>query len=275
MYPVDEVRSTFNIKSRSQDDVILGVQQANTCAAVEQFLFDNVDFTKQHIHLFQLSKRFNISNFDKNQFPFKVIKEVGKPGELILFCLPIVNYDLVTINPYAQYTLDFYQPLKIVIKGKTLAIHFTVLEKRPDSYIPSGSLVKSERLVEEEQLKADVLNYFDAEGYGPTVLVIDKGVKDLWNNHLIDSKYVRFKKSDSTATDAMDKGRTFRKSYPAEYTALVSRPLEKTIFAYQNSDDIMCDVFVVDPSIGLISITHYPKTKNQIQNVIDTILSKN
>jgi len=275
LYPVKALRDEFQITGSSQADLIDEVLANNTASGITKFCFDSFNYTKQHVYIFDLDKSFTAHTFNDADFPYDVKqKAVTQNGGITFYCLPEIVYKVVLQDPYESGIITFYQPLKVTVEKKTLIIQFTILEKNPNSYFESGRYIHGKRLLDEATLKNNILIYFQ-KNYYTTVCDINRGVKHLWQSDEIDSKYVKFKKDKSTTTETMDEDETYKKNYPTEYADMMNRPLGKTIIKYLMDDGNLCENFSVDPGKGEISFSRYPISVNQVENVINKILSNN
>jgi hypothetical protein len=274
LYPVRVIREQFDVTGVAQDPMITDIIASNARATLIRFCYDSFNTTKQHVHLYKLGRNFRIRNFDKEDFVWDVVEHTKSSEELVLFCLPKVKYRVTLANPFRAEDLDFYQPVKITFRGDLVIVQFIILEKNVESYYQKGDFIKSDRETKEEDLIEEFIDYLD-DDYNVETNDINTGVKHLWDTDLLDSKYVKFKKAKSTSTEAMDEGETVKVSLPEEYETLMSAPLQKTVFKYLGEDDEFCSAFTADPTKGQLSFTRYPDNENQIQNVIDEILSNN
>lgn len=104
---------------------------------------------------------------------------------------------------------------------------------------------------------------------------MNKGAKQIWDDGVVDCKYVKYKKSHSVTTEQMDEEFTLKTKYPNVYNEIVQTPLNRTIFKKMNQNDDICTHFTLDPTKGFLTFSIYPENLNQIQNVITKILSSN
>lgn len=273
LYPVKIVKEHF-VQTGNSEEVLNYLVNNRPENAIKDFAYTNIGSTKQHIYIFHLNNNFNVGGFNAAQFPYHIINQSAIPNGIKLVICPIVSFNTVLGNPFQEVVLDFYQPFMITIFNRTLIFQVTILEKDVASYIDPGRRVFNvEKVNNEELIIADILPFF--ETYAPVNADLNRGIKHIWANDRIDSRYAKWKKNRSTATETMDEEYTLKEQYPDIYNSLINDPLKRMIFRYLPEDDEFPDHFTCDPSKGELSVPLYPKTPNQIQNVIQEILSNN
>lgn len=266
LFPVKVVKDYFNT---TIEDVMNKPE-----TAVKNFCFANLNSTKQHIYIYNIDKKFNVNTYDENNFPVKVYSKTIDTINSSFICYQLIEFTVTLIEPYETKTIQFYQPILVNFIKKHLVIQITILEKNINTYFGGRVVVKSVRDISEEDIINNIRHYFDAE-YTTRICDINKGIKTMWKNDLIDSRHVKWKKNKSTATEVMDENYTLKQQYPDVYNDLVKAPLNKTVFKYLKEDDVLVDHFTTEPTYGELSVPIFPKTPNQISNVISQILSSN
>ena len=272
--PVKILRDTWDIKGQSQDDLINGLIASNKEDALFSFFFDNFNYTKQHIYIYQLDHAFNLPKFNQKNFPYVLEQAKIIPGGIEFFCLPLVTYTGTLISPYEKKQIQFYQPLKITLENDLIIFQFTILEKNLSAYLPASRLVKTHRDLDEDYFRQEINNYISSQ-YIIEICDLNKGVKHLLRNNVIGLRFVKYKKSKSTTTETMDEDNTFREAYPGDFDKMMKEPLMKALMQYLTKDDKFPHLFTVDSSLGQLGFSTYPQNVNQINNVTTTILSKN
>jgi hypothetical protein len=267
LFPVKVAKELFNTD-------VAKIIIEHTDEVINDRCYSNLYYTKQHIYIYHLDKNFDKKTFDTNGFPVEILKTDERDGITTYICRKLVTFNVTTINPYNQVKIKFYQPLIITLNKRHLIIHTTILEKSISSYFENVKVVEATREVNEEELIGEIRAFFE-QFYRANYCDINKGIKEIWENDLIDSKQVKFKKNKSTSTEVMDEDFTVKEHYPDVYKQLVKSPLNKTVFKYLKDDGLFIDHFTADPSLGRLSFPLFPKTPNQINNVIQTILAHN
>jgi hypothetical protein len=273
LYPVKLLKeefSTTNVSDELYEEIIGNVNPGS----ITDFAYSNIDSTKQHVYIFYLNSVYNNRHFDATSFPFTLIHQDAQANKLSLIISPLVDFRVVLNNPYDELVIKFHQPCVIILSGRHLIIRTTILEKNIGSYFPGNRKVLDVQKEHDEQdTISKTLDYF--KNYDPRICDLNRGIKYLWGIDSIDSKFAKWKKNRSTTTEAMDENYTLKSQYPSVYNDIITSPIGKTIFKYLISDERLPDHFTCDPTNGEISVALYPKNLNQIQNVIDEILSNN
>lgn len=275
LYPVRLIKEFFHIEGMAQDEAIQQIIQGNTEDGVKNFSLNNIDSSKQHVYLYSLDGDFNRNNFVVDDFPLPIIREDVHDGKYTFLCLPLVNFNAVVTNPFEEIEVNFFQPIKVTVKGRSLIIHATILEKNLNYQFDNNRRVLDVVKSNDENESIENIVGFFRENYTVEICDFNRGIKHLWETDVIDSKYVKWKKPRSVTTESMDEEFTVKTQYPDVYASLIISPLNKTIFKYLLDNDDFCSHFTADPTKGLLSFSLYPENLNQIQNVITEILSNN
>jgi len=273
LFPVKMLKEHYNTENVSEhlfDEVL----NNNTKAVIDAFVYVKLEHTKQHIYVFDLATAVNIQNLNLPAFPLTILNESTANNETSIVISPVVDFRVILSNPFEEVILKFHQPFKIVLKNRHLVFYTTILEKNMNSYFADDRRVINVEKVNEENFIIDqVCNHFNH--LNPTVCDLNRGIKHLWNNDIVDSKYAKWKKDCSTTTETMDESYTLKRQYPDVYQNLITSPLKKMIFKYIRNDELLPDHFTIDPTVGQISIPLFPKNSNQNKNVVTEILSNN
>ncbi|QTN38189.1 hypothetical protein HZ996_03225 [Cryomorphaceae bacterium] len=268
--PIKVVKDVFD-ETGAATAVLNQVVRNNANAVVLANVLSNLEWTKTHCHIFSV-RQTRWRQVDSRNIPFTIFSDRENDGVRRITGYAEVTYTATTIQPFGRHNIVFRQPFRIHLVGDQMIVFMTILERSLRKYFQGNTeVVHVEKDLEETEIIQRVLGAFGT----PIVTDINRGVKDLWNRDIIDSRYAKWKKDRSMATEAMDEGFTFKEQYPADYASMVTRPLDKMIFKYLVDDDEMPDHFTVDPSNGKVSFILYPKTANQITNVILSILQSN
>lgn len=273
LFPIQHVREYFNETGRQDDvnDSITG--KSGYISAVRTFAETHFSYTKQDIYILHNPRR-NFPDFDVSDFPVEVLNDVTANGERKLFCLPKITYTLLLLTePPSKADVSFFQPLQITIRGRIVIISFTKLKRDVEILFPSTTAKVAAVNTDESKILSDITEFL--QPLGSEVCDINRGVKDLWHNDIIDCQKLIRKDTHSTETSNMDGELTFKQRYPERYEEVRYLNLNKTHFKYLLEDELFCEKFITDPSLGYISIHRSPKTVNQVYNVITAILAAN
>jgi len=140
-------------------------------------------------------------------------------------------------------------------------------------FADNRAVVKVDKVNDESIVIETINQHFN--GLMPSVCDLNRGIKHLWDDDIVDSKYAKWKKNRSTTTETMDENYTLKNQYPVIYQDLINSPLRKMIFKYLPDDEQLPDHFTIDPGNGQISIPLYPNNENQNKNVVTEIISNN
>jgi uncharacterized protein YrzB (UPF0473 family) len=285
LYPVKVVKEHFlNLDSTKQSELIPEIVKKYPASAIEQFAFDKIGHTKQHVYIYRLNKKFDRTVFKKALFPIDIKSEgkfdsdsfyKNKFTNYVFLCFPVIEYDVSLMNPLVQERVNFIQPTRVVISGQNVVVQTTIMEKKLDSYFPEDRKVLDViKRNGEDQFIAQIIKFFQKDYY-IQICDLNKGVKNLWEHDVVDSRYVKFKKSKSTTTETMDEEYTLKAQYPEVYKQIMAGPMNKTVFRYLRGDDKFSRTFMVDPTQGELSMNIFPENTDQIWNVINEILAGN
>jgi hypothetical protein len=267
LFPVKLIKDHFKLDVKEVAATLPEKDVAGYCYA-------NLSATKQHVYIYKLDKQFDINTFKQSDFPLEIILSSSDNITYTFICNATVTFNVILKDPYSESKIKFIQPISIKLKNKHLIIQATILEKSIASYYPGQHVIDSSREVAEEITITEIRTFFE-QNYKVPYCDLNKGIKAIWDKEIIDSKVVKYKKNKSTSTESMDEGYTVKKQYPDVYKELTKGPINKTLFKYLLEDDILVDHFTADPTWGRLSIAVFPKNPNQINNVIETILSSN
>ena len=276
LFPVKALKDNFPTDLKTQDEIISEIAIPQNSAPIFNFVGENFSLTKQHIHIYNHNMGDNYKNIDATFLPHKPYKNAKSKTEISFFYFYDLPFSVYITDPFEKTEIKFYWPFKVTLDKKHLYIQFVILEKNINSYFPDDrKVVFSEKSIEEEKIVEGIVNHLNVKNR-ITICDLNKGIKKMWDQDLVDSKYVKYKKSKSTTTEAMDETYTVKKQYPLIYKELINAPLNKTIFQFiDDANDEYCEHFSIDPSEGKISIPTFPKNVIHIDNVVRKIIQLN
>lgn len=273
LFPVKVLKEHFNTTNVS-DELFNEILNGNTKAMIDNFCYINLEHTKQHIYIYNIAEAPTQNNLNLNLFPIDIVHQTNLNGVTSITVSPIVDFRVILTNPFEETTLLFHQPIQIVLSNTHLIFYATILEKNMSDYFDQNrKVINAEKVNGELSIIEQVCAHF--AHLKPTICDLNRGIKQLWANDTVDSKYAKWKKDRSTTTETMDENYTLKSQYPDVYQNLVNAPLRKMIFKYLRDDEVLQDHFTVDPARGQISIPLFSKNANQNKNVVREILSNN
>jgi hypothetical protein len=278
LYPVQILKEYFTKKGNAVI-VIQQIVETSRESDILNFAATHFNYGKQHIYFHELQPNFNSKKFDIEGFPCRVISWSESNGEVVINALPLVGFDVIVLNPYEETTIKFYQPVRITISTKHVVFQTITLEKDLSSYFSIDEerrVVNSVRNNGEDVSIKNVINFLaDELGYSSRQWELEKAIKEMWGKDIIDSKYVKHKKTRSTATEAMDEEFMVKEVYPEVYKEIIKNPLIKTLFKYKGKDGSLPDHFSADPRTGLVGVSSFSSDVSQIEKLINEIVKHN
>ena len=244
LFPLRSLKAQWPEERGSKEDISISVLNSLSISNIDDFILSHFGSCKQHIYV--LAHNEHVKSFPDINFSFaqKISKASNEKHIEILF-LANQEYNVLLKNPWSEETLDFLWPIKIDVYEKYLTIKFVTLEKKISSYIGGETHFVTDKSLSERGIINALLNHFK-EGSYPEVLDLHAGVKHLWDDDLVDSIRVNYKKSLSKASEAMDPDITLKQSDPDLYAVVSESPLYKTLLK-NTGFDITGEVFSVDP----------------------------
>ncbi|MDF7813590.1 hypothetical protein [Hymenobacter sp. YC55] len=277
LFPVKVVKGQFEVEATIQAEMLPEIAAKYSADSIKAFLVDNIGLTRQHNYFFRLGSKFNRGNFDIDALPMQVISSLQQDDSYIFWCLPVVEYDLALFPPGEQFTMQLYQPTRIVVNRKDVVIQATILERSASSYMEvpkQQKLIEIQRRNTEDVFIQDILAVF-RQSNTISVCDLNQGVKALWNGNSIDATSVSYRGDKSMTTKAMDEQCTVKQDLPEDFKDIITRPLSRTIFQPISDKDQFSRKFTVDPSKGILRTSTYPEHPDQTWNIINEILRNN
>jgi len=272
LFPVRLLKDYFK-SSEASDALYEDILKKYESNEIQDFAIKNLEMTKQHIYIFALKQSTKRHSLNDENFRYSIVRQSSQNGHEFTI-IPTVDFKVVLSNPFEEVTINFYQPFIITLSDKHLIFYATILEKNMTNQFPKNrEVLKVEKVNDEKLVIQTICKHF--EEFKPSICDLSKGIKNLWDSGIVDSKYAKWKKDRSTTTETMDENFTLKKQYPEIFHDLLRSHLKKTSFKYLNNDENLPDHFTIDPSEGHISIPMYPKNENQNKNVVREIVSKN
>ena len=143
-----------------------------------------------------------------------------------------------------------------------------MVERDPRPFA-NRAVITAVRHVDEKQ----TVRALNELGFHP--IDLNKGVKALWANDLMDAFRVRFKKPFSTATEVMDEERGIKQNNPQLYDEVQKLPLFDTLFRVRPTHDTSVSNFHVNPTIGRVAFSSYTDDAGDTDELVAEILTSN
>jgi len=265
LFPLANLRQEWPTIKGLKEEICYSVAADATQPQIDKvtkFINENLSCCKQHVYIFSRDASATLPTTVPHGE--KILEE---PGVRSLYAIR-VSYNIVLRDPLEDGVLEFLWPVRIELTPQYFIARFVVLEKNPSSYFDRPVYVGGKTVDEKA-----VLSEITASGLlSPADL--NKGIKKLWADGLIDSTRTKYKTSISTASEAMDEERGIKEFNPELYAAVQAAPLYTTVFQIPEDKSSVC-TFSTDPSNGIIGFTRYSEKKGDTDIVIEQILTNN
>lgn len=274
LFPAKKIKSQWSVKG-SKDDLVADIAKKKSDDEIHQFARDNSGLTKQLISV-RSNETIPLAKLPPSILSFgNLISKEEMKGRVEYFYLLDLVYNVILQAPLEKAELHFKWPVKVVFENKHFLIYVTIMEQNVKSYYPlERSAIVATRNLREEDIVFGVCDTLKLDST-KSALDLNKGIKALWDSNLFDAFNTRFKKANSTSSEAMDKGRLLKRDNPQDYAILIRKPLLKTGFVFLTKSDQFPDHFIANPTFGEISIPTYSDDINVSENVIREILKYN
>ncbi len=276
LFPVEVLKKEFQLTKKTRDEIIEEIVRSQSSAAIEVFVKNNFEYTKQHVFLYKGSKGFQ-DLFSNSPSILGGTKSTISKASGTIFTLINQEHEVIlapgTTTNYSKKIINYPQPCKIEIEKDLLKVRLTILERNPANSLQKFNVVKFKRIKDDFSIIERIVADYSKNLIQLNVVDINKGIKWLWDKDYIDAKYVKYKRHSSTATETMDEDFTLKVKYPGRYSEIIQTPLRKHAFRFLIDTQDHCD-FETDPTGGQIAFNKY-SSKTQVNNVIDKITSNN
>lgn len=165
--------------------------------------------------------------------------------------------------------LEFLVPVKIRHKGIKLIVSINTFARDIKTYFDYPVFPLPSYKIE------DVVFNDIRSNCSQVILKLDlnKGIKYLWENDVIDGLDVKHRQSKSIRSDRMDENYTYKISYPNDWKDLMQTPIQKTKFKLIKNSGLR--YFECNPSTGFIGLTIHPDNDTELNDLLDLILKHN
>ena len=275
IFPTDLLRASFEKKVQHKQRVIERILAEHQEKEIFNFVINNLQYTKQHTYVYAINKgkvKLNMPII-KGALP---VETTGRDGVSTAYYFLKCDSNVIDTRTFTKAVLTNYWPVSISFTNELLTIKVTVMEHNLKEYagIPLYDLGKA-------FTEADIMRSIDdaliANNVEISIIDLNKGIKYLWKNDIIDAKFVRFRKDKSISSETMNGDFTLKKAMPETYKDMMARPLERNIFKFEGNyqEPDYPSHFTVEPEAGAVSFTLFPPSLNANQNVLNLILQHN
>lgn len=271
LFPLTSLRRRWPELKGTKEELCYEIAGRRDVDTLVQFLDEYISCCRQHVYVFS-------HDIDRGVPPEielidgERILETEDNNRLRALYVIRFGYTVILKEPLEEATLEFLWPLRLEFTREHLIVRFVILEKNIGSYFEGRSLYVDRRSIEEKGVLTQIRAAF---GGRLTPADLHKGVKELWEADFMDSSRTRYKKSISTASEAMDEERGIKEHNPELYAALVESPLLNTMFRVAPREGFSVTAFSVDPSEGAVTFPRYSDNPGDTDYVVNEILRHN
>lgn len=272
--PYTTLKSCYNYSGNRQE-IIDQIVDDNPLELIKNVFINNFNWTKQYIHIYSTEVVFTPAIM--NNFPFHIFRRT-EDNALGVFRYSFWNEFVVNVilfNEFANAQVVYLQPFQIVFKDNLMFLHITKIEDDALTFFQEDRSPRKAGIENgHDSIKKILDNYF-YDNLGISMYDLNKGTKELWENDIIDARKLKYKDSSSIETSIMDEQYTFKNRYPERFQSIMEKPLERTQYKNISGNDNLCEAIEIEPVLGFINILRFPKSENQIRNVVNEILNRN
>lgn len=274
LFPASNIKTYFD-KKGNISDVLIELVESKTKEIITAFASDNLNLCKQRVYVLHATGNLNLDTLKRCGYEF-VSDITSETKRSILFLAPL-EYGVNLFEPYESVELRFLQPVQLEIVGSTVFLKIVTVDKNVSSYFdPERLAAKKSESLTELTIRDEMISHLSLSlGSAVSTIDLNKGIKKLWNDDVIDGMKVRYRKSNSSITETMYGESTFKRKYPDEFDDLMMRPLDTTIFRYIRDNANWPRKFAIDAENGMLLVSQYQDNVNQIENAITEILREN
>lgn len=270
-YPVAALKGDFESADLKQGDLIDWIATNKSQAVVKDYCKDNFDLTKQHVYCFSVDDPITFKIELLGQSADYEFDKKARDVSYVYF-VP-VTYSVFNLDKKAEEELKFLCPVKVTIKGSTVLLRVSLLERNADAYY-ADKVVTLDKTNDEAAIVESFEQFVRSKGIELDRIDLTKGIKELLRKDIVDFSSVKFRKSRSVTTEAMDEAYTVKKQYPDVYKEIMKGPLDRTICKFLEPKKYMSH-FRVEPEIGRLAFSIYPSTTAVYGTIIKLILDNN
>lgn len=242
--------------------------------AILEFAASYHPCTRQHVYLFDLASPVG-SGFPPNPIGGSVAPAIRRVhgGRREYFFFVDLKIEVVLLTVPKREFIEFKWPICIVAEGSVLQVKFTIMEKDLGSYFDGGPVSVRSRSLDERTILQSVKDTLSPQ-WEPSAMDINRGMKALWDQDIVDSPEAQWKNAKSTTVETMDEHYMIKRDRPDVYKVIIKSPLQKSQF-YVRNDATLISRFVVDAGSGIVRFPKFSLRAEGTTNVLAKILELN
>jgi len=268
-FPVQSIREHWEISDTGRESVIRAALHKNA-EKINDFVASCFSLTRQHVRIY----RGHGTGFPDTDFAGKspLVTRYIEGGQE-RFYLRDLLFTVTLDDPLEPASIMFSWPVRVLDIPPYICLCCTTMEQQISTHFPGRPVLRQYRLLTEGELAIEFIRYRGAAGI-PHV-DINKGIKSLWSQDLIDAYQAEFKKERSTANEVMDEEFLVKRNSPELFKEMISAPLMETCFAFVSKKELYVDHLRAFPRMGELHFPIHSKNREGIDNVIRSILHWN
>ena len=274
LYSVESLREGFNLKG--QKSAVLADAASRSDSEIEKFARVNFPTTRQHAYCYENSSGKLPSHSKASLLTGALLDVKATQDEVIHFYLmqEEVEYIVDTDGALSRQSIELFWPVQVHVTKRYFLVRCTILERDVSQYLNGGRPVgQGKRKRDDSGILTEISKSVNDPAWTP--LDLNKGIKALWHQDVIDAFTVRYKKARSTSEEEMDGELTVKANDLAVYRQLISRPLHAGVFLCLKNQDTMGRGFYCHPTSGVFRFLRYAKGIESSDHVLGKVLSDN
>lgn len=273
LFSIQKLHQYFSPKEKKKHETITEIANSSPVTEIEKFAYLHHSTTKHHLHLFTHdTTELSLLNSDLTGLTRLAYQESAN-NKYTWFYLIDLSYNIVLNDPLSVESFKMPWPILIQATPSQLMLRFTTLEPSMASRYGASRIVRITRDLEEATILAQVLGNLKLSAVAP--LDLNRGVKALWSEDLIDSPSVQWKKSRATTRQVMDGDYLVRRDDPTLYQELIDKPIFSGLFKWIGGGNISVDHFLAEATQGKLSFRTYSDLGTGADHVVREILARN
>lgn len=273
-FSLNDLKHVFELigdnELRRKDSIINHIIEVNSIDIIKKNVFTFFNLLKQHIYIFEFKGIFP-NNFLDNYPYLSSLKQVDKNQTQYNLLYP-TEVEVFDFASKTSNSIKFLIPIKIVRNKNKVIFYFNILERDLNALFETKV-----KVLNRNSEKSILDNLIDVSLFHKISLSpcdVNKGIKSLLKNDIVDIKKVDYKKDMSISSETMDENFLLKRDMPEVYNILIQSPIESTLFQILH-EDIDIKYFACNPTKGTVSFSVFPNSLEGVTNIVNAILINN
>jgi hypothetical protein len=265
LFPVVDLRGTWpalKAKHKTKAELCTAIAVERQYATIINFVDAFFGCAKQHVYVYERDKAI--------QWPAAITEgeRVKSTATRQLYIARLVR-GVVMQDPLEHSTITFLWPVRVDTHTDYAVVRFVILAKNLSPYFPRKAYPTTHGLTEAEALQSIL------SAHALAAADLNKGIKKLLRDEFMDGHYVKYKTSDSTASETMDNEKGIRQNKPELFKTLLKSPLNEMFFKIAKDQKLSIEEFSANPTVGTLAFHSYSNKAGDTDRVIREILQSN